>query len=146
METEQKADFTFHKSERLCSKRIIEKLFSGGNKSFSAYPVRVVYTPIEDDEPHVSVLISVAKRRFKRAVKRNRVKRQIREAYRKNKHLLINHLENQNMKGMALAFLWLSDRLYSSNEVENCIKQLLIKIAEQTSTFSTHQKSDYDAE
>ena len=61
-------------------------MFEGGvSKSFSIFPIRVVYMPVEQGEAPASILISVSKRRFKRAVKRNRVKRQIREAYRKNK-------------------------------------------------------------
>ena len=59
-------------------------MFEGGvSKSFSIFPIRVVYMPVEQGEVPASILISVSKRRFKRAVKRNRVKRQIREAYRK---------------------------------------------------------------
>ena len=59
-------------------------MFEGGvSKSFSIFPIRVVYMPVEQGEAPASILISVSKRRFKRAVKRNRVKRQIREAYRK---------------------------------------------------------------
>lgn len=52
----------------------------------------MVYLPVEELEADASILISVSKRRFKRAVKRNRVKRQIREAYRVNKHELLNVL------------------------------------------------------
>ena len=56
-------------------------MFEGGvSKSFSIFPIRVVYMPVEQGEAPASILISVSKRRFKRAVKRNRVKRQIREA------------------------------------------------------------------
>lgn len=66
-------------------------MFEGGvSKSFSIFPIRVVYMPVEQGEVPASILISVSKRRFKRAVKRNRVKRQIREAYRKNKSLLVD--------------------------------------------------------
>ena len=65
-------------------------MFEGGvSKSFSIFPIRVVYMPVEQGEAPASILISVSKRRFKRAVKRNRVKRQIREAYRMNKHGLL---------------------------------------------------------
>ena len=77
---------TLHKSERLDKKKVIDKMFSGGARSFSVFPLRVVYLPVEELEAPVSILVSVSKRRFKRAVKRNRVKRQIREAYRKNNH------------------------------------------------------------
>lgn len=74
---------TLHKTERLDKKKVIDKMFSGGARSFSVFPLRVVYLSVEELEAPVSILVSVSKRRFKRAVKRNRVKRQIREAYRK---------------------------------------------------------------
>ena len=88
---------TFHKAERLCSKRVIENLFNGGNKSMSAFPIRAVYMPAKtgDLSAPVTVLISVSKRRFKHAVQRNRVKRQLREAYRKHKHILYDTLATQ---------------------------------------------------
>ena len=78
---------TLHKVERLDKKKIIEKMFAGGSRSFSVFPLRVVYLPVEELEADASILISVSKRRFKRAVKRNRVKRQIREAYRGRKEV-----------------------------------------------------------
>lgn len=97
---------TLHKSERLDKKKVIDKMFSGGARSFSVFPLRVVYLPVEELEAPVSILVSVSKRRFKRAVKRNRVKRQIREAYRKNKHGLLRVLRG----GRQLAVLSLSFR------------------------------------
>ena len=115
----------FKKTERLNSHTIIEKLFAGGNKSIPAFPVRIVYMPVEDENaPTVSILISVPKKRFKRAVKRNQVKRQIREAYRKNKHALINALEAKGMK-MVMAFIWLDNKIYTTAEVEERVVRLL---------------------
>ena len=82
--------YTLRKAERLNSKILIGKMFEGGHsKSFSIFPIRVVYMPVEQGEVPATILISVSKRRFKRAVKRNRVKRQIREVYRKNKQPLL---------------------------------------------------------
>lgn len=129
----QQPDFSFHKAERLCSRRLIEALFSGGNKSMSAFPLRVLFMPLpaEAGQPSVSVLVSVSKRRFKRAVRRNRVKRQIREAYRKNKRILVEALEAAGGQRLAVAFLWLSDRLYPSAEVERCVRLLLARVSEQ---------------
>lgn len=121
----------FQKSERLCSKRMIESLFSGGNKSFAVFPMRVVFMilPSSPQTSPASVLISVSKRHFKHAVDRNRTKRQIREAYRLNKHQLYDILEQKGLH-LAIAFLWLADRLYTTEEVENCMKRLLIRISE----------------
>ena len=81
---------TLRKAERLYSKIVIEKMFAGGaSRSFSVFPLRAVYMSVDRQEVPASILISVPKKRFKRAVKRNRVKRQIREAYRKNKGWIV---------------------------------------------------------
>lgn len=122
---------TLHKAERLNSKIIIDKMFTGGvSHSFSIYPLRVVFMSVGEREMPVSILISVPKKRFKRAVKRNRVKRRIREAYRKNKGELLNLLERKK-QGLAISFIYLSDRLISSAEIEDKIKILLARIAEK---------------
>jgi ribonuclease P protein component len=76
------------KEERLSLKRQIEQLFSVGH-SFIVYPIRIVYRPLTADEPPVTaILVSVSKRRFKRAVDRNRIRRLLREVYRLNKGCL----------------------------------------------------------
>lgn len=125
--------YTFSKEERLCSKKLIERLFAGGNRSFPAFPLRVVYMPLSTDEnpTDVSILISVPKKRFKHAVKRNLVKRQVREAYRLNKHILIDSLKAQESpQKMVLAFIWLDNKIHATNEVEYKVKKLLHHIAE----------------
>lgn len=122
---------TLPKVERLNSRILIEKLFTGGSKSLPAFPLRIVYMPVEGDTlPIATILISVPKKRFKRAVKRNRVKRQIREAYRKHKQILIDSLKNSNKK-VALAFIWLDNELHDSAEVEAKVVKLLQLTAER---------------
>lgn len=121
---------TLHKSERLDRKKVIEKMFAGGSRSFSVFPLRVVYLPVEELDVPVSILVSVSKRRFKRAVKRNRVKRQIREAYRLNKHLLSNALSGSQTR-LAVAFIYLSDELVPSSVIEERMKIALSRIAEK---------------
>ncbi|GHA68012.1 ribonuclease P protein component [Pontibacter akesuensis] len=87
----QPNSYTFSKEEHLCSKRLIALLFSKGS-SFNLYPLRFVYlTPQELPPGSTQVLLSVSKRYFKRAVDRNRLKRQMREAYRLNKQALQQH-------------------------------------------------------
>lgn len=77
------------KEQRLHSKKAIDDLFDNG-KGFFIYPFRVIplKSPSEGEQPMTRMLISVSKKRFHRAVKRNRVKRLVREAWRKNKSLL----------------------------------------------------------
>ena len=123
---------TFSKKERIVSQKLIEQLFSKGNsRSISAFPLRIVYMEKgrEEGEEPVLVLVSVSKRHFKRAVKRNRVKRQIREAYRHNKAILTEKVAND--KQLAVAFIWLADELCESTQAERSVKHLLEKVSER---------------
>ncbi len=124
---------TLCKEERLKSKILIEKMFAGGtSRSFSIFPLRVVYMPVDEQEVPASILVSVSKKRFKRAVKRNRVKRQVREAYRKNKHELLKLLEDKEQR-LVIAFIYLSDELVPSFQLEDKMKTLLARICEKVS-------------
>lgn len=110
-------------------------MFAGGARSFSVFPLRVVYLVVEELEAPASILVSVSKRRFKRAVKRNRVKRQIREAYRVNKHELVKVLDEKHCR-LAIAFIYLSDQLVESSVIEDRIKTALARIAEKVISTS----------
>ena len=123
---------TFSKRERIVSWTLIEKLFSkGSSQTTSAFPLRAVFMKEdrkEGEEP-VQILISVSKRHFKHAVKRNRVKRQIRESYRHHKQILTENIpEGQSLY---VAFIWLADDLFDSHLVEKNVKKLLEKVAER---------------
>ena len=123
--------FGLKKAERLCSKKAIDALFTGtDSKSLSAYPIRIVYSHTE--EAGIRILVSVSKKRFRHAVDRNRVKRQIREAYRLNKHRLDDIA--QASSGMDIAFIWLTDRHQPSQLVTSKMVSLLDKIAQSAPT------------
>lgn len=125
---------TFPKREHLCLKRDIEVLFTAGSRAVSCYPVRCVYREVARDESApVKVLLSVAKRRLHHAVDRNRAKRQLREAYRRRKNVL---LEAQGLsgKGLHLAFIWLSDQPADSRTVATAVEKTLRRIADRYHT------------
>ena len=129
-----KGAFSFRKSERIHSLKQIDELFGGGkSRALSAFPIRVVYRYVHrlPTEAPFQVLISVPKRNLKHAVDRNRVKRQLREAYRLNKHLLFNSKQKDSDKGMDMAFIWLDSQLYDSEKVHHNIVNLLTRLAEK---------------
>ncbi len=116
--------FTFSKSERLNSKIIIERLFTQG-KAFVKYPVRSSFILLEEpQEARAQILVSIPKKRFKRANKRNLLKRKIREAYRLNKHPLLEELEKKQIH-IAIAFVYLPTEVLSYQDIEKGIKKCL---------------------
>jgi ribonuclease P protein component len=116
-------DFSYSKTEKLKSKKIIDLLFSEG-KSVSKYPLRLVYVQhdFEEDFP-LKMGVSVSKKYFKNAVDRNYFKRVLRESYRLNKHLLI---ENIGAKYCFMFFYQTNDKL-SHTEIDKKTIQLFEK-------------------
>lgn len=125
---------TLCKRERICRRTLIDKIFRGGSsKSMASFPVRVVYlvTDREPDMPEAQMMVSVSKRFFKHSVDRNRVKRQVREAYRKNKALLTEGGRIAQGKTLLLSFIWMDARLHPTAEVEQRITGLMERVGEK---------------
>lgn len=115
---------------RLKSKLVIDKLFSGKvSHNVTVYPVRAVYMP--QDSEGITPLFSVSKRHFKHAVDRNRIKRQMREAFRLNKTLLGDNPH------IVIAFIWLSDSHAPSSRIHRSICKALEKICKATQPATT---------
>ena len=139
----EKHDERLRKEERLCSKKLIDTLFgTGGSHAMTAYPLKAVYRLIDSKtetsvsketvmESKVQVLVSVPKKHFKHAVKRNRVKRQVREAYRKHKSYVTLRVNKLTDKQLLIAFIWLSNELIDSVTIEQRVSNLLQRIGER---------------
>lgn len=125
---------TFGKGEHLCKHMLIDKLFTGHAKTMTVWPIRMVYLLVDKQDgkdASVQVLVSVSKRYFKRAVKRNRVKRQIREAYRKRKQQLGKQVSALQGKQLLVAFVWQANQLHDSVELETKMGTLLGRLTEK---------------
>lgn len=121
-------DNTFTKRERLCSSKLIDRLFSEGNRQISVFPVRLVWL-LCDDFDGVQILISAPKRNFHHAVDRNRIKRQIREFYRTSSVQLKDSVA-ASRKGLALAFLFNDTHLWDTNKLAPRLQSALDRLVE----------------
>ena len=127
---ENKKRYFLSKQERLSWKRYIDRLFAEG-QSFIAFPLRVVFLAVEEEElPPASMLVSVPKKRFKRAVKRNAIKRQVREAYRVRKHDLLDHID-LNQKKLLVAFLYVDNEIHPFSQIEKGMNKAINLLREK---------------
>ena len=92
----------FSKPERIGSRKTLEHIFKSGKK-ISEDAIQLLWMESDSDEKTLlKIAISVPKRNFKKAVDRNKIKRQIREAYRLNKHKILPLLESTGKKFSAI--------------------------------------------
>ncbi len=139
--------FTFRKKERITSLKEIESIFERGkNRSTTVYPVMAIYRmyPLPQDgcTPPVKVLMSVAKKRLHHAVDRNRAKRQLREAYRLQRHTLTDIMAtlDQGHTGLLIAFVWLGDKPQPSATIHSSVGKILSTVAKHFETRHAAQQ------
>lgn len=117
----------FPKTERLSLEKDIETLFRKG-KGFNVYPFRVVSNVRHGDEKSTCrVLISVSKKRFHHAVKRNRIKRLVRESWRRNKMPLIEFCTEHNIT-LNVALIYTATVIHSYEELSRKLKKVVKEI------------------
>lgn len=119
---------TFSKEERLSSKKKIDRLFAEGN-GFTIYPLRAIwlYTKSQDTNIPAQILISVSKKKIKKAVTRNLIKRRIREGYRKNKSGFYGYLTKNNIN-CTLALVYIAPDIALYKEIEEKIILVLKRL------------------
>jgi len=119
---------TLGKEERLRGEQVISYLFDHGNTFFQA-PYKVFWLKTPETGLYLCrFAVSVPKRRFKRAVKRNLLKRRTREVFRTNKQILNSSAENGQIH---LMVIYASDDLLPYAELEKAMKKILRRIAQQ---------------
>jgi len=122
---------TLKKDERLSSQKVIGEMFSSG-ESFLSYPLKVVFLKTESTQAFpVQAAFTVSKRNFKRAVKRNLLKRRMREAFRLNKPSFYDELAAKDLH-IAVMFVFISKDLIEFPIIEKAMisafKKVLAKV------------------
>lgn len=122
---------TLDRCERLKSRKILERLFQEGH-SFVAFPVRVVWLPLSEaerlaarfEDNRAQMALSVPKRLYRKATVRNRIRRQVREAYRLNKHVLYATLEQNNLH-VALVLIFIGKEAPTSAQLKGGMGKII---------------------
>lgn len=125
----QRPSYTFTKAERLKSRKRIKALFDKG-ASFSLYPFRFIYLTIDEpSESPVQCMVSVSKRRFRKAHQRNRIKRQMREVYRHHKHHVLPSVPVEKTLLLALVYIGKQQEPYPllESKLKKGLRRLLEK-------------------
>jgi len=121
--------FDFSKEERLKNTKRIQKLFDQGERFFE-YPFNIVWQKIETNQTPLKIAISVPKSKIPKAVNRNKIKRQIKEAIRLKKHLLKNKLSQKQLQ-LQLIIIYTQTSIMNGREIEDKISVTLQRLAEE---------------
>lgn len=121
--------FTFNKRERLKSKEEINRLFSVGSRIVS-HPFIVVWNTYEDTNSAVKLAVSVPKKHISKAVKRNRLKRHMRESYRKHKSVILTAM-NGRAECLNLLIIYTASDIMPHSEIEDKISVTLQRLSKQ---------------
>ena len=131
------ANTSFPKKERLCGKTAISKLLAQGRHG-SVPGMRYLFMK-DTGLDHARLLVSVPKKIFKRAVKRNLYKRRIRESWRRQKHLLTEGT------GIDIMIKYASKELLTYEEVYVAIGQIIEKVNRQIAKSRENEQVQSDS-
>lgn len=120
---------SFPSTERIKSKLVLEKVYNEG-LVLKSYPLKIKYLELDFKVgSNLQIVISVPKRIVKKAIARNRIRRQLKEIYRMNKAALLAHYSDQK-QGLALFLIYTGKEKYSFEHLEKKLKELISKLEE----------------
>ena len=125
--------YTFNKSERLCSQKLIEELYHSGHRII-VFPYSVTWKYYEgtDFEEGAQALITTSKRKFHHAVDRNRVKRLTRECYRLHKPEFYEMLA-QHEKKLIISFNYIHTEILSYRKLSKKFDKIMMQLNKELS-------------
>lgn len=122
-------DESFGKEYKLCSKKVMATIFEEG-KTEKVYPFLLRYLAVDlKTNTRFQIVISVPKRKFKRAVDRNRIKRLIREAVRKKKYIIEQSMTEEEQQ-LALFLIYTSSQEETYQKIIDKIEALFLRLVE----------------
>lgn len=126
---------TLKKKERLSVGTDLSRLFASGRYGFTD-GFRYCYR-IGNELPFNRIVVSVPKKCFRRAVKRNLLKRRIREAYRLNKNLFPVNAEKG---GTDILFIYSSKDILDFNTIVLSVRNILEGLAAKVTAMDATPK------
>lgn len=132
-------DYKLNKDEKLCSRTAVNLLFDEG-KSLMAFPLRAAYRLRPRGEHPVQFLITIPKKRIRKAVDRVLLRRRTREAYRLNRHKLLTPVLEQQGYGVDIAFIYLDSTPAPYSVINEKMTSLLDRIAQAATEQQTLEK------